>query len=125
MSYVRKLYTAWHDYSFPVKKKRKAALVERAVVTTSNPSKKRKGGTVTIDDDEDADMLDDSEDDKENRTPNTSVWRELPWERDVIAVDGMAAEADWKQKVKRVVDKSRRTAVKRQPPTKKTVKRTV
>ena len=91
---IRKLYTAWHDYIFPVKKKRKAAAaVERAVVTTSNPSKKRKCGTIVIDEDEDADMLDDNEEDKENRTPNTSVPRELPWERDVIAVDDMAAEA--------------------------------
>lgn len=125
VSSIRKLYTAWHGYTFPVKKKRKAAPTEWAVVTTSNPSKKRKGGTVMETDDGEEEEMKDSESDKENRTPNTSVQRELPWERDVIAVDDLAAEADWKRKVKRVVDKSRRTAVKRQPDTKKTVESTV
>ena len=101
VSHIRKLYTAWRDYIFPVKKKRKAASTERAVVTTSAPSKKRKGGTVMdTDDGDDGGMMIDSEGDKENSNPNMIVQRSLPWESDVTAVEDMAAEAQWKQRVR-------------------------
>ena len=77
--YIRKLYTGWHHYEFPVKKRRKKAgeggqkkkvrVKKVRVVTTSTPSKRKQRATLggsDVDTDTDVEEVKEDDSNKEN-----------------------------------------------------------